>query len=164
MAKDTQPSRGGTHSQPLNHHARLSWAVRRLDPATKKHPQRGSEYFQKELLGAPKGGAGVFLPLWLLLLWQEPCLTHSLGPQPPARKRRQATGSALGPAGCMLGCENCCPGVLLRSGPAKTTARRPLQRAEGPAQLRPASRGSRHFLLVTITSCASFILSDLASH
>ena len=78
----------------------------------KKHPQEGKWTLPERIVRDPKGGAGVFLPLWLLMFWQEPCLSTPAwgpGPQPPGG-RRQATGSAPGPAGCMLGCENCCPG------------------------------------------------------
>ena len=110
LAKDTQPSHAGTHGQPLNEHAQLSWAMRRLDSATKKHPREGKWTLPERIVRDSQTWSWrVSSALASDVLAGALPLHTSRGPQPPGG-RRQATGSAPGPAGCMLGCENCCPG------------------------------------------------------
>ena len=115
----------------------------------KKHPQEGKWALpERTVRGSQRWSWRVPSALATAALAGALPLHTSLGPQPPAGKK---AGNRLSPGAGRLhaGLWKLLPRrVLLRWGPAKTTARRPLQRAEGASPATAASRGSRHFLLV----------------
>ena len=128
----------------------------------KKHPQEGKWTLPERIVRDPQRWSWrVSSALASDVLAGALPLHTSLGPRAPAPRGKKA-GNRLSPRASRLW--KLLPRrVLLRSGPVKTTAWRPLQRAEGSAQLQPQAEDLVISSSSTVTSPASFILSDLAS-